>query len=52
VDVITGDWRSEANMAVMSASQQTPREVVYVAVLLEALAPAIPDIAKYGIRLV
>ena len=66
VDVIIGDWMSEANMTV-AAGRKTDRAasdcqdnnpnflsptagVAYEPTFLEALEPALPYIAKYGIK--
>ena len=45
-----GDWMSEGNMTVLHARATIPGEVAYEASFLEALAPALDDIAKYGIK--
>ncbi|KAF8858062.1 DUF1446-domain-containing protein [Acephala macrosclerotiorum] len=51
VDVIIGDWLSEANMATLAAKSQSPTEILYEKTFLEALSPALPDIAKNGIKI-
>ncbi|KUJ20437.1 DUF1446 domain-containing protein [Mollisia scopiformis] len=51
VDVIIGDWLSEANMAALAYKSQLPNEILYEKTFLEALSPALPDIAKYGIKI-
>jgi hypothetical protein len=47
--VIIGDWLSEANMTAQSGRREEGG-VLYEAGFLEALEPALLDIAKYGIR--
>jgi hypothetical protein len=47
--VIIGDWMSEANMTALT-SRSLAGETSYEPTFLEALAPALSDIAKYGIK--
>lgn len=49
VDVIIGDWLSEANLTALNA-RKLSGEIGYEPTFLEALAPALVDISKYGIR--
>ena len=55
VDVIIGDWMSEYNMTTRAASKSsstttTGGEAQYEPTFLEALEPAIEDIARHGIK--
>ncbi|KAK0117711.1 hypothetical protein ONS95_012040 [Cadophora gregata] len=54
IDVIIGDWMSEANMTSLvlkSSSKSTQTgEVAYERTFLSSLSPALPDIARYGIK--
>ncbi|KAE9994090.1 hypothetical protein EG327_001488 [Venturia inaequalis] len=51
VDVIVGDWMSEANMTSRGGSKfDTVGEAAYEPSFLEALIPALPYIAKYKIK--
>lgn len=55
VDVIIGDWMSEYNMTTRAANKSatgtaTGGEAQYEPTFLEALEPAIEDIAKHGIK--
>ncbi|RFU27572.1 hypothetical protein B7463_g8745, partial [Scytalidium lignicola] len=49
VDVIIGDWLSEANLTSLNA-KKLGGEVGYEPTFLEALEPALDNISKYGIR--
>ncbi|KXL46451.1 hypothetical protein M433DRAFT_88046 [Acidomyces richmondensis BFW] len=52
VDVIMGDWMSEANMTSRSISKiDNPDIDAYEPTFLESLEPALPYIAKYGIKI-
>ncbi|KAF2094597.1 DUF1446-domain-containing protein [Rhizodiscina lignyota] len=52
IDVIIGDWMSEFNMTARAGSiTDSPDVPAYEPTFLEALAPAIENIAKYKIRL-
>lgn len=52
VDLIMGDWMSEANMTSLAARKTEPSsaDAAFEPTFLEALAPALKDIAKYGIK--
>jgi hypothetical protein len=50
VDVIIGDWMSEANMTSRAASKTDASGEAFEPTFLEALIPALPYIAKYNIR--
>jgi hypothetical protein len=56
VDVIIGDWMSEYNMTTRAANKSSSTagagggEAQYEPTFLEALEPAIEDIAKHGIK--
>lgn len=50
VDVIIGDWMSEANMTSRGASKFDAVGEAYEPTFLEALIPALPYIAKYKIK--
>jgi hypothetical protein len=51
VDVIIGDWMSEYNMTTRAANKSASGgEAQYEPTFLEALEPAIEDIAKHGIK--
>jgi hypothetical protein len=49
--VIIGDWMSEANMTTLAGKKADGEgEVAYESTFLEALQPALRDIARYGIK--
>ncbi|KAI9667792.1 MAG: hypothetical protein M1821_000611 [Bathelium mastoideum] len=50
IDVIIGDWMSEANMTARAALKTDNGGEAYEPTFLEALEPALPYIAKYDIR--
>jgi Acyclic terpene utilisation family protein AtuA len=50
VDVIIGDWMSEANMTSRGGSKFDAVGEAYEPTFLEALIPALPYIAKYNIK--
>ena len=50
IDVLVGDWMSEGNMTVRAGSRISGRTDAYEPTFLEALEPALPQIAKYSIR--
>jgi hypothetical protein len=56
VDVIIGDWMSEYNMTTRAANKSSSTaaaaagEAQYEPTFLEALEPAIEDIAKHGTK--
>lgn len=50
IDVIMGDWMSEANMTSRAALKTTNGGEAYEPSFLEALEPAIPHIAKHRIK--
>ena len=51
IDVIMGDWMSEANMTSRAASKTDNESVpAYEPTFIESLDPALPHIAKYKIR--
>ncbi|KAI7480961.1 DUF1446-domain-containing protein [Hortaea werneckii] len=52
IDVIMGDWMSEGNMTSRAALKTGEGgEAAYEPTFVESLEPALPDIAKYGIKL-
>jgi len=52
IDVIIGDWMSEANMTIRAASKTENVSLpAYEPTFLEALEPALPHLAKHHIRL-
>ncbi|TKA65718.1 hypothetical protein B0A49_10219 [Cryomyces minteri] len=51
IDVIIGDWMSEANMTSRAASKTDNVGEAYEPTFLEALEPALPHIAKHGIKI-
>ncbi|RMY82632.1 hypothetical protein D0862_11947 [Hortaea werneckii] len=52
IDVIVGDWMSEANMTSRAALKTGEGgEAAYEPTFVESLEPALPDLAKYGIKL-
>ncbi|KAH8807497.1 hypothetical protein F5884DRAFT_880589 [Xylogone sp. PMI_703] len=52
VDVIVGDWLSEANMTKSAGRLKTGSGLAYELSFIEALSPALRDLAKYGIKVV
>ncbi|KAF2279596.1 DUF1446-domain-containing protein [Westerdykella ornata] len=50
IDVFTGDWMSEGNMTVRAGSKMSGNQEAYEPTFLEALEPALRDIAKYRIK--
>ncbi|KAK7616021.1 hypothetical protein IWX50DRAFT_660898 [Phyllosticta citricarpa] len=50
VDVIIGDWMSEANMTSRGVAKTDAEGDAYEPTFLEALGPALPHIAKHGIK--
>ncbi|KAK5162704.1 hypothetical protein LTR04_003070 [Oleoguttula sp. CCFEE 6159] len=50
IDVIIGDWMSEANMTSRAASKTDNVGEAYEPTFLEALEPALPRIARHGIK--
>jgi hypothetical protein len=50
IDVIIGDWMSEANMTARAASKLDGAAEAYEPTFIEALAPALKDIARYKIK--
>ncbi|RFU29291.1 hypothetical protein B7463_g7042, partial [Scytalidium lignicola] len=52
VDVIIGDWLSEANMTKSAGRLKTGTGLAYEPSFIEALQPALPDLARYGIKVV
>jgi hypothetical protein len=50
IDVIIGDWMSEANMTARAWSKTDAVGEAYEATFLEALIPALPHIAKHRIK--
>ncbi|KAF2428887.1 DUF1446-domain-containing protein [Tothia fuscella] len=50
IDVIIGDWMSEANMTARAWSKTDSIGEAYEATFLEALIPALPHIAKHKIK--
>lgn len=51
VDVIIGDWMSEANMTAKGVMRTEDAGDAYEATFLEALEPALADLAKHKIKL-
>ncbi|KAI7529816.1 DUF1446-domain-containing protein [Hortaea werneckii] len=52
IDVIMGDWMSEANMTSRAALKTGEGgEAAYEPTFVESLEPALPDLAKHGIKL-
>ncbi|KAJ6594567.1 DUF1446 domain-containing protein [Mycena capillaripes] len=53
VDVLIGDFMSEGNMTTLAARKAEGAEGgAFEAVFIEAITPALTDIAKYGIKIV
>ncbi|KAF2145784.1 uncharacterized protein K452DRAFT_356161 [Aplosporella prunicola CBS 121167] len=52
VDVIIGDWLSEANMTLRGAAKIAGTGEAYEPTFLDALEPALPHIAKHRIKVV
>ncbi|KJX93837.1 DUF1446 domain-containing protein [Zymoseptoria brevis] len=50
IDVIIGDWMSEANMTSRGVMKTENAGPAYEPSFLESLIPALPDIAKYKIK--
>jgi hypothetical protein len=51
IDVIIGDWMSEANMTVLAGKKADGGgNIGYEPIFLEALQPALPSIARHGIK--
>lgn len=50
VDVIIGDWMSEFNMTTRAAMKSDQGGDAYEPTFIEALEPALEDLAKYGIK--
>ncbi|KAK1056125.1 hypothetical protein LTR74_015157 [Friedmanniomyces endolithicus] len=50
VDVLTGDWMSEANMTARATMKMAGGGDAYEPSFIEALEPALNDIARYGIK--
>ncbi|KAF2401287.1 DUF1446-domain-containing protein [Trichodelitschia bisporula] len=50
IDVIIGDWMSEANMTARAVAKVDGAGEAYEPTFLEALEPALPDLARYGIK--
>ncbi|KIW06985.1 uncharacterized protein PV09_02643 [Verruconis gallopava] len=53
IDLIIGDWMSEGNMTARAWSKVRgdPTDIAYEPTFLEAVTPALPYLAKYGIKL-
>ncbi|KAK3678126.1 hypothetical protein LTR78_002221 [Recurvomyces mirabilis] len=51
IDVITGDWMSEANMTSRATLKLAEGGDAYEPTFIESLEPALKYIAKYGIRI-
>lgn len=49
IDVLVGDWMSEANMTARANAKLASQEA-YEPTFLEAIAPALPHIARHGIK--
>ncbi|KAK1078249.1 hypothetical protein LTR33_007396 [Friedmanniomyces endolithicus] len=50
IDVLTGDWMSEANMTARATMKIAGGGDAYEPSFIEALEPALNDIARYGIK--
>ncbi|KAK5714703.1 hypothetical protein LTR17_017093 [Elasticomyces elasticus] len=50
VDVLIGDWMSEANMTSRATLKIANGGDAYEPTFIEALEPALKDIARYGIK--
>jgi hypothetical protein len=50
IDVIVGDWMSESNMTARANTKFNGQLDAYEPTFLEALQPALPHIAKFGIK--
>ncbi|KAH6644287.1 hypothetical protein C7974DRAFT_18016 [Boeremia exigua] len=50
IDVLVGDWMSEANMTARANVKLNGQMEAYEPTFLEALEPALPHIAKHGIK--
>ncbi|TKA41928.1 hypothetical protein B0A54_06609 [Friedmanniomyces endolithicus] len=50
IDVLTGDWMSEANMTARATMKMAGGGDAYEPSFIEALEPALNDIARYGIK--
>ncbi|KAF3046771.1 hypothetical protein E8E11_008017 [Didymella keratinophila] len=50
IDVLVGDWMSEANMTARANVKLNGQMEAYEPTFLEALAPALPHIARHGIK--
>jgi hypothetical protein len=52
IDLIIGDWMSEGNMTARawSKTRADPADLAYEPTFLEALVPALPLLAKHGIK--
>ncbi|KAJ4354295.1 uncharacterized protein N0V89_006029 [Didymosphaeria variabile] len=50
IDVLVGDWMSEANMTARANVKLSGQMEAYEPTFLEALEPALPHIAKHGIK--
>ncbi|ORY18161.1 hypothetical protein BCR34DRAFT_473721 [Clohesyomyces aquaticus] len=50
IDVLVGDWMSEGNMTVRAGSKIDGQVDAYEPTFLEALEPALPHIAKHGVK--
>jgi hypothetical protein len=50
IDVLVGDWMSEGNMTARANTKLNGTMDAYEPTFLEALEPALPHIAKYGIK--
>jgi hypothetical protein len=50
IDVIVGDWMSEGNMTARANTKFNGQLDAYEPTFLEALQPALPHIAKFGIK--
>ncbi|KAK5117289.1 hypothetical protein LTR62_005906 [Meristemomyces frigidus] len=50
IDVITGDWMSEANMTSRATLKISEGGDAYEPTFIESLEPALKDIAKHGIK--
>jgi Acyclic terpene utilisation family protein AtuA len=51
IDVIIGDWMSEANMTTRAGTKIDATADAYEPTFLEALQPALPHIAKHSIKI-
>lgn len=50
IDVLVGDWMSEANMTARANVKLNGQMEAYEPTFLEALDPALPHIARYGVK--